>query len=1099
MQTLAGRWSSRSAAELSATEIVRVANELLRTEPAESIVAHPTSCRPTRPVSASALRAATSELKKRLSADPPPPAEPTIELWLRAETTAASIALAEAALAAETLELQTSLTAPLALPFDLHLADAHLQALHAALGPRTDAYLTELYRGFRDLRRLLADAATAASDPVASLLHSQHRQLPAANVEGLVAQLQAAAPTASTLQPKALRLMVAHCDMAGDGLVDMRTFLSLVESVAPPRERCIRFAFRVLWPGALVSSGCNESLRIFKLVALVKDGRATQRCAAADADEALEWLQSFDEAALSLADWMVFHRRKSDALEADADFIAFIHSVWNVLAADVPSDGVLERQEQAAYAALLQTRHDAVTAQKAAHRRETLRQELCDLAGLVGAKCTALRDACSGLARATVQGAALCVDASILRHVFGQLHRLEALRILPVLSRLPDGPAMQGLVELDVAHAGLSSVPASLTSLVQLRVLRASNNLLSKGSVPNVPGLWPQLREVDLSANKFATLPEAFQAWTHVETCDLSGNQLVALADGVLSNWRSLRSLAVHDNRLTALPAALGLCVHLTTLACHRNALTALPAALASLPALQDVTFHHNKIDMEHTVPNLAGLRELTRCTLSHNELRSVPEPLRIGQLRALRALHLAHNHLRNLEEVDFSCLGQCTEVDLRHNRLARLPPSLFTIPHLRQLFVQANVLTALPVELAQALELVTLQAHTNHIVSVPDGLGAVASLAHVDLSHNRLATLPQAWVAFAHHRHPDGRLVLETLKLDGNPLASPLKEIVAAGSYTSPATQQLSVTLLKLVDYLQRTTTKRSKVEFATFQRLHWNDRKEYSLRVRKGQAKVATEYLEWAFRDHPVVSTKRFRSVLTELGCPWTELEWARILARFADTARVDLDRFLAAVEGVHAAAEDAGFPEQVLAYLADTASKVTVNVARAKVSRGVAPILSEPRCEEVVLPPPQPAATPTRRSTEARLRQQVLRQREHIAILQQQMQDHLRRGAIPAAHVAPPPPRSVTLQCFGATALASVNVPYDLNWTALDLKRHVETHHGIPVRNQILLAATATQRTRVANEVPMTSLLDAQPAPDLQLLVGAPVDAIYVPPCP
>ncbi|EQC41778.1 hypothetical protein SDRG_00641 [Saprolegnia diclina VS20] len=1103
------RWASRTAPELSAAEAIRVANELL--SQSTETTSRPSAVRP------------SSAVKKRLPATTMMTPAPSIERWLRAETTVASMASVGAALALEMTELDGLLSKRIALPYyDAHLMDADLQALHAALGAQTDAYLSDLHDGFRRLRRLVH----TTDNSLQSLALSSARYLPRHEIQAAIKPVLA---SDTALSFDRIDLMLVHCDVRGDGSVDMQRFMTLLEASPPPRERIMQFAFYLLWPRALVSSGHDERLRIYKLVALLKENHARDPVPAFEMT--LQWLQAFDAPALTLTDWMCFHRLQSDSMDHDADFVRFLHATWHVLAMEpVP---MTWQRERAMCDTLLQQAAEARTAQKAQQRRSGLAHELRDLETRVRALCVRLREACLSLTRASVSGAVLAADMSAAKMVFDQLHRLEALHITPVLTTLPDAAALAGLIELDIAHLGLWHLPG--TELVHLRILRASHNQLRKESLPNVRALWPQLRELDVSNNALTGLPEICQSWTLLEACNLSSNQLVTLSETIVGEWRQLRSLQLHDNRLTSLPSTLRHCEALTTLFCHRNALHALPACVADLDALADTTFHHNQITSHGigpAVPERRHLRQLARCTLSYNSLESLPYELR--DLTQLRSLSLGHNQIRDLGSADFSGLVVCTEVDLRHNCLRELPPSLFAMPKLQHLFVHSNILTDLPSSIGFAPALISVHAHTNHLSSVPSELSNVATLAHLDLSRNRLRTLPLAWTAFLTHRQPESsQLVLETLKLDDNPWEKALEDIVVHGRYTSPSAQQMTLTLLKLVDYLQITTTKRSKVDFTVFQKQHKNDKKVYRLRVRKGQAKVATEYLEWAFRDHRTasggVSNARFRSILLDLGCPWTALEWSRVLDRFPlqPEPGVDLDRFLDAVERVHDAPFEApSFPEQVCMYLQD-ATAASEKAAISKPSAPRAPTSPAPtqatlattsatpvKAPSTLAPTPATPTPPETKpktknasSTEARLRHQVLRQRERMVILQQQMLDQRARPVVDTTAAARGDPiataddnakrQGLTLHCLGETKRTSlVMTAYELSWTVRELKQQIEGEHDIPTSSQVLLAVYLDRRLRLADAVVLATVLHDTPTPSLQLLVGPPVRAIYAP---
>ncbi|RHZ18425.1 hypothetical protein DYB31_005407, partial [Aphanomyces astaci] len=575
---------------------------------------------------------------------------------------------------------------------------------------------------------------------------------------------------------------------------------------------------------------------------------------------------------------------------------------------------------------------------------------------------------------------------SILEKVAKQLHHVAFVAISPVASCLPEAFVLVGAVELDVSHVGLTALPTTLGLMVHLRTLSASHTSTCHQTICLRCRRYRYLRlYLMMMFTLFCMIHnQVMEQWKDVETVDLAANNLVKLPDEAVRHWPKLTSLTVHDNRLVAIPDSLGShCKALSVLRCHHNCLTSLPLTLSQLVKLTRVTWHHNKLDdlfstpmvpPSPKMPTLHRLQSVTMFSLAHNCLRHVPTSVGLTSLRSLRVCDLSHNDLRDLTSLDFSSLVSCVEVDLRRNRLTHLPPSLFCMPKLTHLSVQANVLVALPQELASAPSLETLHAHTNHIA-------IVSTLA-----------------------------------------------------------------IRKLVDHLQRSTTHRSKADFIAFQRSSANDRKQYSLRVRKGRGKFAAEYVDWAFREETpcreqqlprIVSVAEFRRVLAALGAPWTVAEWHCMLHEFQGTTieaqGIDVERFVQAVEAVHSAKASASFAEGLFSCLADKASP-------------------HPHS-----PPPSPSP-----STQLTSSPPIAKPRKQAHHPSTPVQRHKESTSDRAT--------AVSFRVYCMTSRKSFEIPWTAQIkTTRDLKRAIHSAEGIPVGSQEVMGAMALEEEQAAACLP------------------------------
>lgn len=113
--------------------------------------------------------------------------------------------------------------------------------------------------------------------------------------------------------------------------------------------------------------------------------------------------------------------------------------------------------------------------------------------------------------------------------------------------------------------------------------------------------------------------------------------------------------------------------------------------------------------------------------------------------------------------------------LDMSGQGLRSLSPALFCYEFLQELYIASNRLTSLPAEIGQLRQLRLLEASFNSITELPPELGMCTSLKQLFLFDNQIRELP----------HELGSLyLLEMLGIDGNPLASNLKdEIMERGT----------------------------------------------------------------------------------------------------------------------------------------------------------------------------------------------------------------------------------------------------------------------------------------------------------------------------
>ncbi|KAK7582361.1 hypothetical protein V9T40_013806 [Parthenolecanium corni] len=102
-------------------------------------------------------------------------------------------------------------------------------------------------------------------------------------------------------------------------------------------------------------------------------------------------------------------------------------------------------------------------------------------------------------------------------------------------------------------------------------------------------------------------------------------------------------------------------------------------------------------------------------------------------------------NKLSSLKEGgDLHDLYLLKLLDLRSNRISKLPSDIQYLEELQVLRIDNNEITSLPVEIGKLVNLEQLTVSSNKLKSLPDSLGDLKSLQHLDLrSNNQLCILP--------------------------------------------------------------------------------------------------------------------------------------------------------------------------------------------------------------------------------------------------------------------------------------------------------------------------------------------------------------------
>ncbi|CAL1540077.1 unnamed protein product, partial [Lymnaea stagnalis] len=319
---------------------------------------------------------------------------------------------------------------------------------------------------------------------------------------------------------------------------------------------------------------------------------------------------------------------------------------------------------------------------------------------------------------------------------------------------------------LNLSQRGLTTVPDAVWKIQEMVPEEAKSV-----SMDNADDKWwdtVDLTKLILASNHLSSLGEGLSNLQALTVLDIHDNQLTSLPAGI-KHLENLQKLDISRNQLKEIPIQIGFLSNLTSLHLENNQLLEICADICSLRKLEFLDVSNNQI---HSLPNSIRLMsQLRHLNVANNKLTHLPPD--IGDLTALRMFDATHNQLQSLPD-EFGNLLHLEQLFLRHNQLQYLPV-LHHCTNLKEILVGNNSIRGLTEEhLHHLTSLTSLDLRDNKLVKLPDEITLLEKLERLDLTNNDISVLPYKMGCMT---------ALKAIILDGNPMRSIRRDIVMRGT----------------------------------------------------------------------------------------------------------------------------------------------------------------------------------------------------------------------------------------------------------------------------------------------------------------------------
>ena len=137
----------------------------------------------------------------------------------------------------------------------------------------------------------------------------------------------------------------------------------------------------------------------------------------------------------------------------------------------------------------------------------------------------------------------------------------------------------------------------------------------------------------------------------------------------------------------------------------------------------------------------ISAMGNLNKLELKSNKLSKIPDS--IFSLNCITYLDLSYNNLNELQD-SFKNLKSLKHLNLGYNQISEIPPSIGSLKNLKLLDLNHNKLRSLPSSIGKLTSLVNLNLHGNQISTLQSSLKELKSLEVLNVGLNQLCNVPK-------------------------------------------------------------------------------------------------------------------------------------------------------------------------------------------------------------------------------------------------------------------------------------------------------------------------------------------------------------------
>lgn len=273
------------------------------------------------------------------------------------------------------------------------------------------------------------------------------------------------------------------------------------------------------------------------------------------------------------------------------------------------------------------------------------------------------------------------------------------------------------------------------------------------------------LRHLNLSYNRLATLGDTITTFKHLESLNLEGNGYLTALPEALGKLDSLKELNIGSlSSLQAIPSSIGNLSNLEILKLgYNDKLESLPSTIGNLKKLEVLDLSSGSL--EGLPAEIALLENLKALDLSGKLFNNTSEILQklpvlqklyisgnadnlavsLGQFTSLKQLTISYIETNTLPDC-FADLKQLQEFTILSTPIHSLPVSFRKLTNLTYLRIDNTQITEFPAVIESLVNLKRLALISNaKITSLPDFIGNLSQLEVLELNHSpKLSQIPE-------------------------------------------------------------------------------------------------------------------------------------------------------------------------------------------------------------------------------------------------------------------------------------------------------------------------------------------------------------------